>query len=98
MRCYGAVDTISVLQQDAGIYLVEAPSTGAVADDLAPKGVFECARQHLDLVTHDAQWIFEEIGMMHAIIPGERDDRRRIPRVEVHTDLTHGACEDVATK
>ena len=98
MRAHGAVNAISLVEQHGGITAVETQTPCTVTGHRPIKPGFEEAGDDLDLFLHHRVGIFDEVGLIMEIVTGQRDERRRIPCVQVHPDLAGTARKHIARK
>src|SRR5437773_1613660 len=60
--------------------------------------VFEEAGDDPDLLLHHRVGIFDQVRLKTEIVAGQRDERRRVPSVQVHSDLAGAARKHIARK
>src|SRR6266511_1383738 len=93
---HGAVDAISLVEQHGSITTVESPAPGTMADHRPIKPVFEEARERPDLLLHHRLGVFDQVGVKTEVVAGQRLERRRVPRMQMHPDLAGAAGNHIA--
>src|SRR4029077_17559938 len=77
---------------------VEAETSRAVAHHAPLEALFEQPRHDPDLLLHHLIRILDEGRLVTAVVVGQLNQRRRVPRMQVHADLARIALEEVAAE
>ena len=66
-----------------------------MADDVNLEDLLEDVRHRLHLHADLVLGILDKVGLMGIVVVGQRDQRRRIPGMEMHADLADAAHDNV---